>query len=172
MVDFTIEVTKDHWIIIPQWIISAQSDNNEREHWRFSNLHSCLCLAVVSFPEPWHSPKPCSKGSQPALDVSLQSLKQQCKQHGETLAGTILFPLPTLLLYLPSHQEQDPPMNLLLLRAVRKSVFFSFHCCIMLHIQGQFWSIEQIVYGKTMVTVKIKANMTMLKCISYLNLCW
>lgn len=81
------------WLnVIPQWIIEAQSDdNNER---KFSNLHSCLCLAAVLIPEPWHSPKPCSKGSLPALDVSLQSLKQQHKQHGQTLAGTIWFPPP------------------------------------------------------------------------------
>lgn len=160
------------WLnIIPQWIIEAQSDdNNER---KFSNLHSCLCLATVSIPVPWHSPKPCSKGSQPALDVSLQSLKQQQhKQHGQTLAGTIWFPPPNPPPICAQPRGAGPPMNPLLLRAVRKSGFVSFHCCLMLYIQGLFWSIEPIVYGKTVVTVKIKVNMKMVECISYLNHCW
>lgn len=55
------------------------------------------------------------------------------------------FPLPTLLLYLPSRQEQDPPWTRCCFMLLEK-VFFSFHCCLMLHIQGQFWSIKHIMY--------------------------
>lgn len=55
------------------------------------------------------------------------------------------FPLPTLLLYLPSRQEQDPPWTRCCFMLLEKG-FFSFHCCLMLHIQGQFWSIKHIMY--------------------------